>query len=335
MDSLSVIWLAFAGCATTIATGGILLSRYGDIIARRTGLSGSWIGLVLLATVTSMPELVTGISSVTVADEPNIALGDILGSCVFNLAILVVVDFLYRRAPIYTCASHGHILSAAFGCVLIGVAASGILLAPRLGGMTIGWIGLGTPLLVLLYAVAMRTVFVYERRQAAAAAADEDDGGLTLRQAALRYAGAAALVVGAGVWLPFVGAMLAEAMGWHKTFVGTLFVAAVTSLPEAAATIGALRVGALDMAIANLLGSNLFNMVILAIDDLFYLRGPLLSHVSPMHAVSAVSAMVMSGLVIVGLLSRPASRPFRLVGWTSIGLLTIYLLNSMVLYLHE
>jgi len=66
-------------------------------------------------------------------------------------------------------------------------------------------------------------------------------------------------------------------MGWGQSFVGTLLVAGVTSAPEAAVTISALRIGALDMAIANLLGSNLFDIVILAVDDLFYTEGPLLA----------------------------------------------------------
>ena len=66
-------------------------------------------------------------------------------------------------------------------------------------------------------------------------------------------------------------------------------------------TIAALRLGALNMAIANLLGSNLFDMLVLAIDDIAFLKGPLLSHVSPVHAVSAFSAVIMTGIVVVGI----------------------------------
>ncbi len=147
-----------------------------------------------------------------------------------------------------------------------------------------------------------------------------------------RYLVGAAVLVAAGVWLPFVASDLAKAMGWNQTFVGTLFVAAVTSLPEFVVTIAALRMGALDMAIANLLGSNLFNMLVLAIDDVAYRKGPLLSHVSPVHAVSAFSAVIMTGIVVVGLLYRAKTRVFRYVDWISISLFLVYLLNSYVLY---
>jgi cation:H+ antiporter len=187
---------------------------------------------------------------------------------------------------------------------------------------------------VVLYVVAMRVLFDYEKRQMAAFAHDtaQQYANVTLRQAVLRYALAAAVVVGAGAWLPFVGNALARAYDWNNSFVGTLFVAGATSLPELVVTLAALRLGALDMAIANLLGSNLFDIVIIAVDDLFFLRGPLLSHVSDAHAVSALSALIMTGAVVVGLIFRPAGRIFKAVGWVSVLLAGVYLANTYVLF---
>jgi cation:H+ antiporter len=121
-------------------------------------------------------------------------------------------------------------------------------------------------------------------------------------------------------------------MGWKQTFVGTLFVAAATSTPEVVVTIAAVRLGALDLAIGNLLGSNLFNSLILAVDDLCFLPGPLLAHVSPVHTVSALSALIMTALAIIGLFYRPTGRLFRTVGWISLALLTLYILNVLVVF---
>ena len=336
MNNVAVVWLELSVCAILIAVAGTTLSRYADVIADKTGLSGNWIGLILLATVTSLPELATGISSVTIADAPNIAIGDVLGSCVFNLVILVVLDFLHRGESVYRRANQGHILSAGFGIVLIGFAGLNLLLGDKAAALAIGHIGASTPIIVILYVIAMRSVFIYERaqmREFAETIADRYPQ-LTLRRAVIRYTAAAVVIVAAGIWLPFIGAQLASVMGWHKTFVGTLFIAAATSLPELAVTVAALRIGALEMAIGNLLGSNLFNIVILALDDLFFLKGPLLARVSSLHAMSALSAVVMTGIVIVGLVYRPRTRVFGAVGWISLGLLTVYLLNSFVFYLH-
>ncbi|MBI1174606.1 MAG: sodium:calcium antiporter [Sideroxydans sp.] len=331
-----LIWFEFAVCALLIGIAGATLSRYADIISDKTGFSRGWIGLILLATVTSLPELITGISSVTLADVPNIAVGDVFGSCVFNLVILVILDFMLREESVYRRASQGHILSAGFGVVLIGFAGLNVLLADRTAAFDIGHIGPYTPVIVLLYLIAMRAIFVYERTQLKEFAEQMADRHpeITLRTAITRYVFAACMVVAAGAFLPFIAAHLAQVMGWQNTFVGTLLVAGVTSLPELVVTIAALRIGALDMAIANLLGSNLFNIAILAIDDLLFFKGPLLSHVSLTHAMSAMSAVVMTGVIVIGLVYRPNTRLFVGVGWISLGLFTFYLLNSYVIYLH-
>lgn len=331
-----MIWLQFAVCLLVIAVAGFQLSRFGDAIAEKAGLSRSWVGLALIATVTSLPELATGVSAVTVAGTPDIAVGDVLGSCVFNLLILVVLDFLYRREPVYTRARQGHVVSAGFGTALLGFTGLNLLLYQQgMAAPTVAHVGLYAPVLVLFYGLAMRTLFRFEREQVSAFV---EEGmahpDLTLQQAVLGYVMAGVAVVAAGIWLPFIGAELAAQMGWAESFVGTLFVAAVTSTPEVVVTIGALRLGAVDMAIGNILGSNLFNIAILAVDDLFYLEGPLFARVSPAHVASALSAMMMSGLAIIGLMLRPISRVLRTVSWVSIFLLATYLLNTLFLYLH-
>src|SRR3989337_740787 len=106
-----LIWLEFILCSAVIVYCGSNLSKYGDVIAEKTGLGRAWIGLILMASVTSLPELITGISSVTIADVPNIALGDIMGSCVFNLSIIVIMDMLHGSAPIFHKTEHGNILA--------------------------------------------------------------------------------------------------------------------------------------------------------------------------------------------------------------------------------
>lgn len=284
MTAMILPWLKFAVCAALIGVAGPILTRYGDIIARLTGLSRTWIGLVLLATATSLPELFTGISAVTVANAPNIAVGDALGSCVFNLVMLVVLDGLSRDEPVYRRIDQGHILTAGFGVILIGSAGAVVLLSGNGLSLQFLHISIYTPFIIVLYLVAVRAAFVYDRRTKPAPQIVKDESTVTLGMALTRYAAAAAIIVAAGSWLPFIGLDIAEIMGWRTTFVGTMFVAAATSLPELVVTISALRLGAVDMAIGNLLGSNLFDVLILAADDIAYTKGPLLSSVSPAHA---------------------------------------------------
>lgn len=327
----------FTLLALVIGAAGYFLSVYGDVIAEKTGLGGTWVGFALLATVTSLPELVTGVSSVTYAGGPNIALGDALGSCVFNLLLIVLVDFLHREAPVYTRISQGHILSAGFGVVLLGFVAFNIALYGNGIRLSLGHVGLYSPIIVLLYLIAVRSVFRYEnrRRREVAEEIAERYPHIGLGRAIRLYCLAATVVVVAGIRLPLTAENLAEVMGWHRSFVGTVFVAMATSLPELAVTLSALRIGALDMALSDLLGSNLFDLLIVAIDDLAYRRGPLLADVAPVHLVSAQSAIMMTGIAIVGLLYRPQTRLFRTVGWASLFMFSIYILNLSVLYLQS
>jgi cation:H+ antiporter len=336
MQDMLSIWLSLFASLAVIGFAGVRLSRYGDIIAEKSGISRGWVGLIMLATVTSLPELATGVSSVTAANVPDIAVGDIMGSCVFNLLIIVVLDFLYRKESVYTRARQGHVLSAGYGIALIGFAGFNLLLYRTGTFPSLGHVGLYTPVILLLYLLAMRSLYRYEHAKVSEYVEDrvELHPDMSLKQAVRGYAMAAVVVVAAGIWLPFIAKDLAEVMGWGQSFVGTLFVAAVTSAPEVVVTVAALRLGAVDMAIGNLFGSNLFNIAILAIDDLFYLQGPLLADVSITHATSAFSAMMMSGLAVVGLVIRPVSRVLRSVSWISLLLFVIYLLNTLFLYLY-
>jgi cation:H+ antiporter len=336
MQSLVLIWLALAACLAVIGVAGVRLSRYGDIIAEKSGMSRGWVGMILLASVTSLPELATGLSAVTVANVPDIAVGNILGACVFNLGFIVVLDFLYRRESIYTRAHQGNVLAAGYGVALIGFVGFNLLLYRDAAIPALGHVGLYSPVILVLYFLAMRSLYRYEKAQVSGYVEERAElhPGVTLKQAIRGYVVAALAVVAAGIWLPSIAGDLATAMGWKQSFVGTLFVAAVTTTPEIVVTVAALRIGAVDLAIGNLFGSNLFNLTILAIDDFAYLPGPLFADVSVSHAASAFSAMMMSGLAVVGLVLRPASRVLRSVSWISVMLLVVYLLNTLFLYLY-
>ncbi|MBP9737127.1 MAG: sodium:calcium antiporter [Rhodoferax sp.] len=333
MNPTLIIWLELALCTGLIGVAGVRLSLYGDVIATHTGLSRNWVGLIFLATVTSLPELITGLSAVTVAAAPDIAMGDVLGSCVFNLAIFAFIDLLYRGGSLYAVVGRGHLVSAAFGVILLAGVALAMLLSAQGLVLAFGHISAASLLLMGGYLMAMRTLYLVEQQTLAPPVTTKTaraTQAMTLKSALMGYALASAVIIGAGIWLPMVGVRLATLMGWSNSFVGTLFIALATSVPELATTWGALRIGALDMAVGNLLGSNLFDVLILAIDDMAYLPGPIFSGVSPAHAVSAIIACLMGGTVILALAYRPGARVAQTARWVSGLLLTFYLLNAFL-----
>lgn len=332
MNELTLVWLQFALCVGLIGVAGLRLIKYGDAIAELTGLSRSWIGLILVATVTSLPELVTGLSAVTLASAPDIAIGDALGSCVFNLAILAFVDVFYRKEPVYAIASGGHILPAGFGVILMTAVAMILTLSAQGVMPRFGHVSLGSVVLVVLYALSMRVIYKVEQRRREPT--KPQTTALSLKEALMGYALASIVIVGSGIWLPLLGVDLARIMGWSNSFVGTLFIAMATSVPELATTIAALRIGAVDIAIGSLLGSNLFDILIIALDDLAYQSGALYENVSSLHILSALTASIMTGAIIVALTYRPVSRVWHIGSWASIILLALYILNAVLQYLH-
>ncbi len=328
-----MIWFQFAAIALVIVLAGVRLARYGDMLGEKTGLGRSWIGVVLLAATTSLPELFSGFGATALAALPDIALGDVLGSCMFNLLILSFMDAV-QPEPISTRAHQGHALSIGFGLLLIGVAGVGLIADHRLPAL--GWVGLNSLVLIALYFVAMRVIFGYEQqrrsRETQEVAEKLQYGEITLRSAVLHYSVAAMAVVAAALWLPQLGAELARQTGLGEAFVGSLFIAITTSLPEVVVSLTAVRIGALDMGIGNVLGSNLFNLLILGLDDVFYRQGPLLADAGTSHSISIVAIVMMNALFLIGLTYKVMTKRF-VVAWDSGAIAAVYVVAVALSYL--
>lgn len=328
-----LLWIGFFICTGLIIYAGAKLSKYGDIIAEKTGLGRAWIGMVLIASVTSLPEFVTGISAVTFAGVPNIAIGDVLGSCVFNMLIISFLDANYRVIPISTKAHQGNILAAGFGILLIGIVSLSIYMGKEI--LPLGWIGSYSIVFIIIYLVAMRLVYQYEKRLIAEAlkekAAELKYKGISTRDAVIKYSINAVIVIAAATFLPAIGEGIAEQTGLGQTFVGNIFIAIATSLPEVVVSLSAIKIDAVDLAIGNLFGSNIFNIFILAIDDIFFTQGPLLSFASPDHIISAQSAIIMMTIAVIGLTYR-ATKKRLFLAWDTIMIVMVYITNIMLLY---
>jgi cation:H+ antiporter len=329
-----LLWLGFIICTAAIVYSGVKLSKYGDVIAEKTGLGRAWIGLVLMASVTSLPELVTGISSVTFAGVPDIAVGDVLGSCVFNMLIIALLDAVYRIMPISAKAHQGNILSAAFGILLLSAVSVSIFLGKHI--TSLGWIGPYSIFFIIIYLIAMRLVYFYEKKQIAALmkekAVELRYKDISTRTAVLNYVLNAIIVIIAATFLPKIGEGIAEITGLGQTFVGNIFIAISTSLPEVVVSFTAVKMDAIDLAIGNLFGSNIFNICILAVDDIFFIKGPILSYANHNHIFSALSAIAMTAIAVIGLTYR-AEKKQLFLAWDSMGIVLVYILNLMLLYM--
>jgi cation:H+ antiporter len=332
---LALLWLQLVGAAAVILVSSNFLTKSADVIAFKTGLGRSFIGVVMLATATSLPELGTGVSSVTFLGAPDIAAGDAFGSNIFNLFIIGLLDIFWRRGPILNSVSLTSALVGALGIGVIALAIVAILIHDLTTSFSNWFISPISLIMLAAFILAMYLIYRMEQSQ------PQDGGGevesayadSSLAKAGLFYVTSAAIMVGSAIWLAGTGDSIAEVMGLEASFIGTQFVAASTSLPELAASFAAIRINAPELAITNVLGSNLFNMgFILFLDDLALTSGIFWESIAPVHSLTAVFAIVMTAVVMVGLLSRPRNRPGKFWTVEALFIIGLYLLSSLLVF---
>jgi len=320
--------------ALVIVAAGTFLTRFSDRLADVTGLGRTLAGMLLLATATSLPELSIGCNAARM-NAPNLTMGDLMGASLFNLMILAVLDLFSRtRGRMLSRTAAAHALSATVSVLLTAVALLFILLKVS---WSVGPMGLGTLTVAATYLFCLRLVFFdqqYAISQDASGAEGKRAPGWRSKPALLAglgYLAAGAVILAAAPRMAEIAKELADRTGLGPTFFGTAFVALVTSLPESVTTITALRMGASDLAIGNVFGSNSFNMAALVAIDAFY-DGPLLASVESTHAVTAGAVIIATSVTILGLLYR-AERRYWLIEPDAALVLVIILASFGLVYL--
>lgn len=333
-----MLWFYFVLCAAIILLFGSLLSRYGDVIAEKTGLGRVWVGLLLLAIITSLPEIITGISAVAVVGGhkgADMALGTIFGSNALNIFLLAVLDTVSREGPLLTIgyARTGHILSAVLGIVLISIAGIIIFVSANLWDGAIGRLGLYGLFLVALYIVGSRIIFKRESLPPyEVEAIQQRYASVSRAKSYVMFSISAVAIVAAGTWLALIGDEISTTYGLDASFVGTLLLAITTSLPELVVAATALRIGAPDMAIADILGSNMFNIGVgVFCYDIFSSEGPIFWLVSKSHIFTACLVVLMTLVVVLGLIARPRKRLLR-ISWYSLALAILYMAGAYIIF---
>jgi len=322
-------WIIFIVSAAVITVAAMQLAKYGDVIAVRTRLGGMFIGLILLAGVTSLPELLTSINSIQ-HNQPNLAAGNLLGSCMFNMFLLAVLDLVHHKRRILRKAALKHALSGSLAIFLIGLVVFFNLANINL---KIGWVGVDSLIVIAAYVVGIR--LLQKNANLSDAPLTEDDipeDTPSLRRGLLGFGLATAVLVLVTPYMVKSSSDIAEITGLGATFIGSTLVAVVTSLPELVTTLAAARISADDMAIGNLFGSNMFNMFALGITDLFDLQGRFLAAIDPAFLVVGMLGLLMTGMGLIGNLAR-IRRRFFIVELDSMALIVMYAAGLWLLYL--
>ncbi|MDE2899885.1 MAG: hypothetical protein OXN15_02525, partial [Chloroflexota bacterium] len=259
----------FLGSSAVVIFSAIALARAGDVIAARTGLGHLWVGSLLIAGATSLPELVTNITAVRI-DNPGLAAGNILGANMLNVSNLAVIAAVFGGREIYRRLSRGQEYLAIEAFILTALAATYVLMDPDLN-----WFGV-TPAaisILVVYLIGSRVLYVASKAGGGELQEQAPDKSLSWGWIVFIVS---AVFVAVSAWALAVSAVaIAEETGISASFIGVLAVAIVTTLPELTVGITAIRIGAPEMAVAGLYGSNAFNIAILAVADIAYVEGSL------------------------------------------------------------
>lgn len=308
---MTLALLQFLASAVVIVIAGTYLSKFADEIAELTGLGRLLIGSVLLAGATSLPELTVDIAAVR-NGMADIAFGDLVGSSLFNLLILAILDLsVHSRGRMLSRMAAGHALSGGVSASLTAIAALCLMTQSISGRDEVAGISYGLWLVLAGYLMGIRMIY-YDQQFVAAQSPPTDSAGndspnRSWRGPVMGFVICATVIVFAGPFLADAAGKIADASGLGKSFIGTTLVAFSTSLPELVTSLAALRMGAHDLAIGNVFGSNAFNMILFLPLDLVH-PGPLLAAVSSQHAITAVAAIWATLVVMLGQLYQVERR---------------------------
>jgi cation:H+ antiporter len=322
-----MVWIEFFFSAAIIVFAATRLAKYGDVIALRTRLGGMFVGILLLAGATSLPEVLTTVSALW-QGVPNLAAGNLLGSNMFNMLMLAVIDMAGQQQRILRKAALKHALTGSLAATMIILVVFFILADIPI---QIGWVGLDSILVMLAYGLA---IFLIQQNAGPSIPQDEviPDDFPSLRRGIIGFLAASLVLVFVTPLLVRSSATIAEITGLGTSFIGTTLVAVVTSLPEMVTTLAALRMGASDMAIGNLFGSNMFNMFGLGLADLFLTQGRFFSVIDPAFLLVAILGVLMTLMGLIGNLVRMEKR-LLFLEFDALALILVYIGGLWLLFM--
>lgn len=316
-----MIYLVYLALAIAVVLLAVRLSYYVDVLDRKTNLSGAFIGGVMLAAVTSLPELFTALTAVIALDRPQLVQGDIFGSNVFNLCVIGVLILFtyqnYRRSSL----SKTHKSTIIYSLIMYALAFIGMLKPMEI---SLGVLNVNLMSILILVVYGINVLFM--KNDESAENENEDNCHLSVIQVVIRFILYSVSLVCVSILLTHVTDQVAEELNLGATAAGAIFLGIATSLPELSASINLVRMKNYNASFGNIVGSNLFNFTILCFADLVYSKGSIF--ISEPQALNLLGFGAFSSLLAYLLIRFKKSK--WLVILSCILILASYLLSIVL-----
>lgn len=330
----------FAAAAVAVWLAGTRVANCTDELAERLNLSRALLGVLLLAVVTSLPEIATSFTAAR-ADNAAMAVNNLLGSIAMQVAVLGFADMLYGKRPLTSVVPDPVVLlQGSLNVGLLSLVAMAIVVGDKafLGGGYWSW-GLGVAAIYSFIKVAegdRRYPWIVNPDDKEVSAERKDDevrplGHLTMARLVSETFASALVILIAGYVVATVGDALAQQTGLGASFMGVALVAIATSLPEASSVFASVKRGLYTMAISGILGTNILNVLLLLGVDLMADGEPVLNRVGEFATVGALLGALVTSIFLMGLTERRDRTLWRM-GVDSALVMVIYLAGLALLY---
>ncbi|MFA6867599.1 MAG: cation transporter [Clostridia bacterium] len=265
------IWPLYIVMLIIVVYVSTKLAKYVDLLEHRTKVSGAMLGGVLLAGITSLPELITSITGALI-NEPDMTQGNILGSNLFDIAIIGALLLFYIkkvRSAKLTKANGAFLWMCTLitALILIFVVFKVSIVIPFIN---VNFLSL---FCIALYVLSLFTSSNDETSVSGELIEQGREATITTKQVIIRFVICAIILVIVSVVITLLSDIIADTYGLGKGLAGALFLGIATSLPEIVSSFALLRLGNFNTAMSDLVGSCLFNYMVISIADVFYFSG--------------------------------------------------------------
>ncbi|MBQ5590130.1 MAG: cation transporter [Clostridia bacterium] len=289
-----VLYLISAGLMAWLS---IKASVYVDLLDKKTNLSGAFIGGVMLSAVTSLPELFTSLTSTVYLDKPGLCIGNILGSDLFNLTVLAFLMIIFYKDFLKAKVAKSHMIISLF------VIAIYLIMMLNFKGVLVGGIEIGkysisivTLLIAILYISGIKHMANDENETD-----DEDDSTLTVKQIVTRFILVSIGIITVSIFATYFTDKIAIEFNLGAGIAGAIFLGVATSLPELVSTASLFKMKNYNIAIGNIIGSNIFNFFILSVADVCYFgEKSVYDYSDPKNINLLIFGLIASVLMLLG-----------------------------------
>lgn len=283
MDGIFFLFLAFL---TTIIS--IKLSNYGDLLSKQSKIGSMLIGGILIASITSLPEFVTSVSA-AIINNPTLSFGDILGSNFFNIFALAIFNILFLKKGVFKNASKIYVLE----CAILLIDYFFIFM-----GCNNHFISLTSIFLLLCYVIYMISIF--KRKVSNDECSLEKQNYLIIK-----FIFAGVTMIALSIFLTLQADKISRIYpNFSSSTIGAILLGITTSLPEVVTTFELLRLNNYNMAISNILGSNIFNFLVLSLSDFFFKNGHIYSFIDNYSLLYLYCGILVTFLLLLSILIK-------------------------------